>query len=333
MNAPGNNLVIAGNVIGIPLLLAPMAGITHSAFRRLVADFGGYGALFTEMLSAPAIVRENLDASPFTRRRPSEGLLFYQLGLVDSVNIVPAVENLATIDPYGIDINLGCPAPEIRKRGGGTELFDDRDRLQAVLIAVRSRWKGLLTVKCRLGKRTADWRERFADRMKVIREAGVDAIIVHPRFADEKLTRTARWSLFPWIASQAGLPVIGNGDIVAARHAASLLDEGHCAGCMIGRMAAVKPWIFREISCGATRVDYREIWNRFCGYVCEDFPPHKAIGRLKQFAAYFACNFFFGHELYRTAQGSKDCATLRDRIDLFLAGSPALVKEPSVTGI
>ena len=102
---------------------------------------------------------------------------------------------------------------------------------------------------------------------------------------------------------------------------------------MIGRMAAVKPWIFREISRGAMRVDYREIWNRFYGYVCEDFPPHKAIGRLKQFAAYFACNFFFGHELYRTALRAKDGATLRDRVDLFLAGSPTIVKEPSVTGI
>ena len=333
MNARENNLIIAGNVINIPLVLAPMAGITHSAFRRLVADFGGYGALFTEMLSAPALRRENLRASPFTRRRPAEGLVCYQLGLVDSVNIGPAIKKLATINPYIIDINLGCPAPEIRKRGGGTELFNDRDRLQAVLTAARSRWKGMLTVKCRLGKRTVDWQERFADRMKVIREAGVDAVIVHPRFADEKLTGKARWSLFPWIVSQVRLPVIGNGDITSSREVTSLLKEGHCAGCMIGRMTVVKPWIFRDISCGETRVDYRETWNRFYCYVCEDFPPEKVIGRLKQFIAYFACNFFFGHELYRRVQGSMDCATLHGCVDRFLSDSPVLVKEPSVTGI
>ena len=197
--------------------------------------------------SAPALLRENLAASPFTRRRPAEGLIFYQLGLVDIENIGEAMEKIATINPCGIDINLGCPAPEIRKRGGGTELFEDRDRLQAILAATRSRWRGILTVKCRLGKRTADWRERFADRMEVIREAGVDAVIVHPRFAGEKLTRRARWSLFPWIASQAGLPVIGNGDIASAPAVSVLLNGHGCAACMIGRMAVVKPWIFREI--------------------------------------------------------------------------------------
>lgn len=333
MNARRNNLIIAGKVINIPLVLAPMAGITHSAFRRLVADFGGYGVLFTEMLSASALQRENLFASPFTRRRPADGLTCYQLGLVDSINIGPAMEKLATINPYAIDINLGCPAPEIRRRGGGTELFDDRDRLQAVIAAARSRWKGILTVKCRLGKRTVDWQERFTDRMKVIREAGVDAVIVHPRFADEKLRGRARWSLFPWIASQVRLPVIGNGDIASSREVISLLDEGMCAGCMIGRMAVVKPWIFRDISGSAAQVDYRETWNRFYGYVCEDFPPGKVIGRLKQFIAYFACNFFFGHELYRKVQGTKDCATLRNHVDRFLSDSPVLVKEPSVTGV
>ncbi len=333
MTIRANNLIIAGNVIDIPLLLAPMAGVTHSAFRRLVADFGGYGALFTEMLSAPAVLRENLAVSPFTRRRTAEGAVFYQLALVDSENIGPVMDKLATLNPYGIDINLGCAAPEIRKRGGGTELFEDRDRLQAVLAAARSRWEGLLTVKCRLGRRVPDWQERFDDRLRIIREAGVDAVTVHPRFAEDKLTRKAQWSLFPGIVAEAGLPVIANGDIVSAHEAKALTGESRCSGCMIGRMAAVKPWIFREISRGPEAVDYREIWNRFYGYVAEDFPPEKRIGRLKQFTAYFACNFFFGHELYRQVQGSKDCATLRDRADRFLAGSPALVKEPSVTGI
>ncbi len=328
-----NSLVIAGNVIDVPLLLAPMAGITHSAFRRLVAEFGGYGALFTEMLSAPAVLREDLAVSPFTRHCAAEGAVVYQLALVDSENIGPVMDKLATINPYGIDINLGCAAPEIRKRGGGTELFDDRDRLRSVLAAARSRWRGMLTVKCRLGRRVPDWQERLADRLRIIREAGIDAVTVHPRFAEDKLTRTAQWSLFPGIVAGAGIPVIANGDIVSARDTIFLTGEGRCSGCMIGRMAAVKPWIFREISVGPAAVDYREIWNRYYGYVAEDFPPEKRIGRLKQFTAYFACNFFFGHELYRQVQGSRDCDTLRERADRFLAASPALVKEPSVTGI
>jgi tRNA-dihydrouridine synthase len=161
-----------------------MAGITHSAYRRLVADFGGYGALFTEMLSARALVSENITVSPFTKKRPCEGRTFYQLLLTGEENILRVIERLETLEPFGIDINLGCPAPEIRKGGGGggIEVFSDRDRLRKVLESARRSWKGVLTVKCRLGKRSDTWRETFIDRLKIIEESGIEAIAVHPRF-------------------------------------------------------------------------------------------------------------------------------------------------------
>ena len=335
MNLLEKELSVAGTAISPPLLLAPMAGVTHSAFRRLVADFGGYGALTTEMLSGAALHGENLTASPFTKRRAHEGAVVYQIRLTGHEDIARSLERLASIEPFGIDINLGCPAPEIRKGGGGVELFDDAERLSRVLDLVRSRWKGLLTVKCRLGKRRDAWQEVFAHRLRLFEAAGVDGVTVHPRFSDEKLKRNARWNLFPWIASLTRLPVIANGDIAAhaMEPALGLLAAGGCGGLMIGRMAAVKPWIFREFAGSAVTVDFRDVWTRAYEYTCEDFPPEKAIGRLKEFTTYFARNFLFGHELYRKVQGAHDLATLKTRAVEFLSASPRTVQEPTVMGI
>ena len=334
MDIATGKLVIAGKVISPPLLLAPMAGITHSAFRRLVADFGGHGALFTEMLSTRAICAEEVFSSPFTRKRPGEGNVIYQLGLIESDTIRRVIEKLSTLDPFGIDINLGCSAPEVKRRGGGIVLFEDRDRLREVLTGVRSEWKGVLTVKCRLGNRSEAWQKRFIERLRIIEDAGVDAVTAHPRFSDEKLKRNARHEFFPWIASQTHLPLIANGDIADVADVQMLLTKGQCSGCMIGRMAVVKPWIFRELSGAPTAtIDYREIWNRFCNYTCEDFRPEKVMSRIREFGRYFSCNFFYGHELFRAAIGSQDLDTLRSRANDFLSRNPTLANEPSVSGI
>jgi tRNA-dihydrouridine synthase B len=317
-----------------PFLLAPMAGITHSAFRRLVADFGGYGALCTEMLSAPAVCNENIETSPFTKKRASERAVFYQLRLTGDDDIARTFEKLKRIHPAAIDINLGCPAPEVRRQGGGIDLFADRERLKRVLVETRKQWDGALTVKCRLGKNDSAWQEIFADLLKLFQDSGIDAVIVHPRFFNEKLKRVARWELFPWIATLTTLPIIANGDISRPdSRTLALLDSGRCSGLMIGRMAAVKPWIFREFSGAMPAVDYLDVWTRFFNYTLEDFPPGKAIGRIKEFSAYYAQNFKFSHDFYRLVQGAGDLNTLKSRATKFLSADPEISKEPSVMGI
>jgi len=333
MNPFNQPLQINNTRIDPPLMLAPMAGITHSAFRRLVADFGGYGALCTEMLSATALLAEDLLGSPFTRRRPSEGRVFYQLRLTGEEDIRRVIDKLKTIDPFGIDINLGCPAPEIRKSGGGQGLFDNGECLEKVIAGVRKEWLGPLTVKCRLGRPGNNWQSVFKDRMKLFEETGVDSITVHPRFSDEKLKRRARWDLFPWIAALSKLPIIVNGDITQPDAALLLLEKGCCKGLMIGRIAAVKPWIFREFCGEKLAVDYGEIWTREYGYIMEDFKPEKAIGRIKEFSSYFAQNFIYGHQFYKAVQGAKDLDTLKKRAVEFLKGGPEVEKEPSVMGL
>jgi tRNA-dihydrouridine synthase len=311
-----------------------MAGVTHSAFRRLLSDFGGYGALFTEMLSARALAAENAAISPFTKKRSAEGAVIYQLLLSGDEDAGRIAQKLAPLEPAGIDINLGCPAPEIRKYRGGTGLFEDADRLRRVLDAMRRHWRGPLSVKCRLGKNAPGWQEAFIARLRLFESCGVDWLTVHPRFSDEKLKRSARWELFAWIAGRTRLPLVANGDIVAPTPAAlGLLRPGPCAGLMIGRMAAVRPWIFREFSGDCPAVDYADVWSRFFDYTTEDFRPEKAIGRIKEFSAYYARNFKFGHELFRRVQGTDDLALLKKKAVEFLSSGPELTKEPSVMGI
>ncbi|MFP4162411.1 MAG: tRNA dihydrouridine synthase [Chitinispirillaceae bacterium] len=326
-------LNIKNIAISPPLLLAPMAGLTHSAFRRLISEFGGYGALFTEMLSASALVKEDLHTSTFTRKRPQEKQVFYQLKLNGSEPLDLIFKRLETIEPSGIDINLGCPAPEIKKDKAGTALFEDTARMRKVLESCRKRWKGILTVKCRLGAPAENWEEKFYNRIRLFEEYGMDAVTVHPRFSHEKLKRKARWDLFPSIASQTKLPLIANGDICSKEDIFNLFDESGCSGVMIGRMAVVKPWIFAHACGKPVQVDYQETWEKACSYILEDFPPHKAIGRIKEFGTYFSRNFFFGHQFYAAVQSSSDIKTLLNRADEFLSREPRLAKEPSVVGI
>jgi tRNA-dihydrouridine synthase len=211
------SIQIDGKTIAPALFLAPMAGITNSAFRRLLSDFGGYGALTTEMLSVPAFLHENPAQSAFSKRRDCEGSVIYQLQTSGEQNLEAAIIKLEKQNPTAIDLNLGCPAPEIQKLASGAALFRDFERLKQVLTRIRDCYQGTLTVKCRLGDDPENWREPFLERLKLFEDFDVHAITVHPRFSTEKLKRRARWQEFPWIASQTRLPIIGNGDIETFR--------------------------------------------------------------------------------------------------------------------
>ncbi len=329
-----DSLTLRGTTVQPALFGAPMAGLTHSAFRRLLADFGGYGALFTEMLCGRWLLRERLDRSPAVRRRPQEGLVFYQL-MIGDPELVPAIlERLGQLAPAGVDLNCACPAPHIRAVGAGSELFEDPQRLQGILRLMRRHHPGPLTVKIRLGKPSPEWRARLRERLHLFADCGVDAVTLHPRFADEKLKRRARHELYPDLCAASPLPIIASGDItgrgvVNSREAAF----APVAGIMAGRMAVVQPWFFRAWHGAAEPVDHLEVWQRFLGYALEDFEPGKAFYRVKAFTRYFARNFVFGHTLEAIAQSAPDLDTLSRRATDFLGGRPERTRQPYVEGL
>jgi tRNA-dihydrouridine synthase B len=329
-----NPLTLKNLVIDPPLFCAPMAGITHSAFRRLVSDFGGYGALYTEMLSGKAILHEKLGQTPFTKRRPSEGAVWYQLAVTGEEDIAETIGKLITVEPIALDINAACPAPEMTSQGCGAALFRDIKHFVRAIAEARRSWGGILTVKCRIGDEETKWREKFIERLKIMETEGVDAIVVHPRFFKDKLKRKARWELFDWIASETSLPIIANGDIVSRKQ----LDEkkealAPVSGLMIGRMAIVKPWIFRELAGKSVIVDYAAVWKTLYEYVLEDFPPEKAFGRIKEFSKYFAQNFLYGHEFYRGVQSASSLEAVYAHTVKFLEADPKVTNFPTVKGL
>jgi tRNA-dihydrouridine synthase B len=326
---PFKSIALGEQIIAPALFLAPMAGITNSAFRRLLADFGGYGALTTEMLSIPAFLNENSTKSPFTKRRNCEGAVIYQLRISGRENIEVAFSKLAKMNPAAIDLNLGCPAPEIQHLDSGAALFRDFKRLKEVLKRIRSCYQGALTVKCRLGDEPENWQAPFLERLKLFEDWDIHAVTVHPRFSTEKLKRKARWQEFPWIAARTRLPIIGNGDVRSLRDIQENLSYfGPLAGLMLGRIAAQKPWIFREFA-GHPRVEicHSEIWDRLYRYTLEDMPSERAIGRIKEFTSYFSKNFFFGHELFKRSQIARNVVEIRETAMRFLESNPRLAAD------
>lgn len=329
-----SSLTLRGVSFAPALFCAPMAGITHSAFRRLLADFGGYGALFTEMLAAKMILHENSTTSPWLKRRPREGKVIYQLLVTDTFRLPEIIDRLTPLKPDGLDLNGACSAPAVKRQGGGSDLFDDVNRLRDIVRVMRRHFSGPLTVKIRIGAEQPNWRAPLRDRLHLLEDEGVDAITLHPRFEMESLNRPARHSLYRELIAETSLPVIANGDISNAGYVTdrSAMFAG-ASGLMVGRMAAAQPWIFAQWHNPAFTVDPVEVWHRLCAYINEDFPPDKALVRLKILAPYFARNFIYGHTLFKAIQSAPDLATAQTRADHFLATSPEQFQSISLSGI
>jgi len=320
-----NAIQIGDTAVGPALFLAPMAGVTNSAFRRLVAEFGGYGALYTEMLSGAAFLHENALQSSFTKWRAEEGRVICQFHLSGREDVEAIFAKAQEMGYLAIDINLGCPAPEIQRMECGAALFRDFDRLKNLLARIRRAYHGPLTAKCRLGD-AENWRGPFKERLSLLEDHGICALTVHPRLSTERLKRRARWEEFPRIASMTTIPIIGNGDICSPCDIEAKPELFRpLSGLMLGRIAAIKPWAFREfVGMEPMPIDHAEVWAHHYKYTLEDLPPERAIGRVKEFTHYFASNFVFGHTLRRAAQKAKTLEEIKDGALNFLSNGPTL---------
>lgn len=311
---------------------APLAGYTHSAFRRLVAELGGCGAFWTEMLAARQILSEDFRKSPWLRTRSVEGQVVFQLMTRASDPFDRILGRLVDHGVQAVDLNLACDALAIRAQESGSALFDNLPALRQVLESARSRWPGLLTVKIRLGSRRHGWEEALVERLRLIQATGIDAVVFHPRFFEDKFRRRARHDLLPWIASVVQIPIIANGDLTAPPHPPALAESlKHASAIMIGRMAIACPWVFAHWS-GDSPIDYARIWDRMFHYIMEDFPPPVALRRIQMFTKYFAANFLFGHRFRCEVANADSLETVRFRAEAFLSGAPATVP-PAVGGL
>lgn len=225
-------------------LLAPMAGISHPVFRRVVREVSG-AAGFTEMVSAEGILRDpermGKYLEPFPGERPFAVQLFgADPGAVAAAAVI-AVERGADL----IDINMGCPVKKVVRAGAGAALMKDIGKAAALLRTLRDALRCPLTVKIRSG-----WsaREILApDLSRAAQDAGADAIIVHPRTAAQGFSGKADWRVIERVKKAVGIPVIGNGDIRTCEDALRMMDETGCDGVMVGRGSMGNPWIFGAV--------------------------------------------------------------------------------------
>ena len=299
------------------LLLAPIATITHAGFRTLVDEFGGSDLLWSEMISAEGLVNGTSYESYYLNEAPDPGRLIFQLVGYREEPIVQATERLARSAAAGIDLNLGCSAPHIVRKGGGIAWTRGVDRTARLVGRMRRAAGGKsLSVKLRLG-RSDDPREllRLA---RAITDAGADFLTLHPKRQKEGSARRARWSYVRLLREELAIPVVGNGGITGYDALGTRLREGGDGPVMIGRAAVRAPWIFaylRERLCGDTtelRVDLRAVGERFLELLDRYQPGDFHHSRARRVLPHLLSNVKFGHAVSaRIAQSDSYESALR----------------------
>ena len=228
----------------IPVILAPMAGVSESPFRRLCRKHGA-DVVVTEFLSAEGIRRENQATLSKLRFGPDERTIGVQIFGADPQAMGDAARLVTDVfQPDFIDINFGCPVKKVVKRNGGSGCLKDLGLVQQVIRAVAGGTSLPVTVKIRSG-----WSEEMRDPVAIglrCQDAGAQALTLHPRTRTQMYTGSARWDEIAAVVQALEIPVIGNGDIKTAADALRMREHTRCAGVMIARGSFGQPWIFAQ---------------------------------------------------------------------------------------
>ena len=307
------------------LLCAPMATISHTAFRMLIEKFGGCDEYFNEMINAPSLVSGGRFEDFYIEGKPVPQKLVRQLTGKSAKSLMEAARMLSPLEAIGIDLNMGCSAPEIVKSGAGIAwMLKNLPETEGMVRGIKAGLNAYeaqsgihrrLSVKLRLGD--ADFTdEGFFAFCDMLCASGVEFITLHPRTKKEKSRALPRYEYAQKLAircKERGVPVCVNGDIADVQSA--LAVQKLCPDCdalMIGRAAAQKPWIFAEIkealaegkngaaasdegasSGDETEVDLLELAAEFVKNV-KQYQPHEFWkSRLQRFFTYFCKNLWF----------------------------------------
>ena len=311
-----------GLQIDPPLILAPMAGLTHTALRQIISSFGGIGLLSTEMLSAKRLPTENPAISPYLVRTASEKPLSYQLLTSMAGEVARAIDMLHAVHADAIDLNMGCPAPAVGKFGAGFSLMEQPENVRLIVAEARKRTSLPLTAKIRLGTELDE--QRLRSFCTMLEGEGIDMLSVHARLKHESFARRPRWVHIAGIKERLKIPVIANGGIFSVQDAKDCLAVSGADGLMLGRGAVIRPWLFAEIARELYGSDIAEpavslpaVFGRFLDLLNGHFRPERRLGRLKQFTTYFARNYAFGHHLATKIQTSNSVEEAREQANQF----------------
>lgn len=333
------------------LILAPMATLTHPAFRTLVGEYGGCDLYFSEMISAEAFLGGTPFEYAYRDPRPDPQQLVYQLVGRSAEAIIEAARRLAEEPVHGIDVNMGCSAPQIAKRGAGVTWMQHPDAAARLIERIRAVAPGkTVSAKFRLG--TGEDPDDLVDFARALEAAGASFLTLHPRFRRQSYSRPSRWSYVARLREALSIPLYGSGDISDAASVRARAEETGVEGVMIGRAAAQKPWIFAgiraELAGGAGAaaaaggdntpdaaatavsgpgvqdgaVDLAAVAERFHEHLEAMLPEAFFVTRSRRFYAYFLKNLAFGHRLAAQVQHLESYEEIKHHVASYFVEHP-----------
>jgi nifR3 family TIM-barrel protein len=236
-----------------PVVLAPMAGVTNAAFRRLCREQGA-GLYVCEMVTSRGLVERDPTTVAMLAFDPVEEIRSVQVYGIDPVYVGKAVEILC--GDYGVhhvDLNFGCPVPKVTRKGGGAALPWKRRLLSEILTAaVRAAAPYGVPVTMKMRKGIDDAHLTYLDAGAAAEESGCAAVALHARTASQHYSGRADWAAVATLVDQVGIPVLGNGDIWEAADAVAMTQQTGCAGVVVGRGCLGRPWLFRDLAAAFT---------------------------------------------------------------------------------
>ncbi len=242
-------LQLGKHTVNTPVVLAPMAGVTNKAFRRLCREYGG-GLYVTEMVTARSLVERRPESLRIIDHDADEQIRSIQIYGVDVVNVGKAIRMVVEEDRADhIDLNFGCPAPKVTRLGGGSALPWKTDLFTAIVqTAVKEASRNDIPVTIKMRKGIDDDHLTFMDSAKIARDMGVAAIALHGRTMSQHYSGHADWNSIAELREAIpDVPILGNGDIFSAEDAIAMVEQTGVDGIVVGRGCQGRPWLFGDL--------------------------------------------------------------------------------------
>ena len=308
----------------VPLMLAPMAGVTDSAFRIIVREVSGYnGLMFSEMVSSTGLHYKSQKTFEMLQFTEAELPISVQLFGSNPDYVAEAAQYVSQLkNVSAIDFNLGCPAPKIVKNGEGSALMKNPELTAEILRTIRRSTTLPVSVKMRLGFDSEHI--NAIEIAKIAEEAGVDSITVHGRTRDQFYAGAADWSAIAKVKQSVNIPVIANGDVRDFDSLDEIIKVANCDGVMIGRAAMGNPWIFKRLRRyldtgerlpAPTVEDKFKILRRHLDLLLEFKGEYVGIREMRKHAAWYTKGLSGGSELrdkFNNAQTKSDFINIID---------------------